>query len=336
VTAGLVIAIAMALAYALFNGVNDAASAVAMPMVTRSARPGPVVAVAAVFNFLGPFVLGTAVAGTIAGIVIVQGDEGVAVVGAGLSAAVAWCAVGWWRGIPTSAGHALIGGLAGAAVAAEGVDGVNWGGLDGWKPVGVLGALLAFVVSVVLGVLFGAVGDQIARWSLRRATRAVAPAMKGGELVSAAALALGHGANDAQKSVGAIVALLVASGHQSGTSAPFWSILAAAVALTVGTALGGWPIVRTIARRLVRVRPVEGLVAQSSSAAVVIASSLVGAPVSTTQVLASSVVGTGLGHDRGRHVRWAVAGRIALSWAITLPVSAILAAAFLPLWRLVT
>jgi PiT family inorganic phosphate transporter len=160
--------------------------------------------------------------------------------------------------------------------------------------------------------------------------------VKRGELVSSAALALGHGANDAQKSVGAIIAVLVASGHQTGTSAPPWSVLAAAVALTVGTALGGWPIVRTIARRLVRVRPVEGLVAQGSSAVVVIASCVAGAPVSTTQVLASSVVGTGVGHRRGRHVRWAVAGRIALSWAITLPVSAILAVAVLPLWRLVT
>ena len=330
---GLVLGIAMALAYALFNGVNDAASAVAMPVTTRAARPGPAVVLAAVFNFLGPFVLGTAVAGTIAGIVTVSGDEGVAVIGAGLSAAVSWCAFGWWRGLPTSAGHALIGGLAGAAIASAGLDGVEWGGLDGWKPYGVLGALIALVVSVVLGLGLGAVADRMARRALRRATRRVIPAMKGAELASAAALALGHGANDAQKSVGAMVALLVAAGRTTSTTPPLWAVLAAATALTVGTALGGWPIVRTIGRRLVRVRPVEGLVAQSSSAAVVIASSIVGAPVSTTQVLASSVVGTGLGRRRGRHVRWAIAGRIALSWLITLPVAAVLAVAFLPLWR---
>ena len=177
---------------------------------------------------------------------LVQGAEGVAVVGAGLSAAVAWCALGWWRGIPTSAGHALIGGLTGAAVAAEGLDGVEWGGLEGWKPVGVFGALFALVFSVVLGLVLGAVGDRIARRSLRRAKRSVTAVVKRGELVSAAALALGHGANDAQKSVGAIVALLIASGHQTGTSAPFWAVVCAAVALTVGTGLGGWPIVRTI------------------------------------------------------------------------------------------
>jgi PiT family inorganic phosphate transporter len=336
VDVGLVLAIGMALAYALFNGVNDAASAVALPVTTRALRPGTAVAVASFFNLLGPFVLGTAVAGTIAGIVTVQGADGVAVVGAGLTAAVGWCGLGWWRGIPISAGHALIGGLAGAAVAAEGLDGVQWCGLDGWKPVGVLGALFALLFSVALGLVAGAVGDRLLRRMLRRATRAVGPPLKRGEVVAAATVALGHGANDAQKSVGAIVALLVASGHQSDTSAPFAAVVAAAVALTVGTALGGWPIVRTIGRRLVKVRPVEGLVAEGSSAAVVVASSLVGAPVSTTQILASSVVGTGLGHQRGRHVRWAIAGRIGISWLVTLPTTALVAAALLPLWRLIT
>jgi PiT family inorganic phosphate transporter len=336
VDVGLVLAIVMALAYALFNGVNDAAAAVAMPVTTRAARPGRVLAVAAVFNFLGPFVLGTAVAGTIAGIVAVQGDEGVAVVGAGLTSAVTWCGFGWWQGLPTSAGHALIGGLAGAAIAAEGLDGVTWGGLDGWKPYGVLGALFALVFSVVLGLASGAVVDRLARRALRRSTHEVLRPVKRAEVVSAAALALGHGANDAQKSLGAIVALLVASGESTSSSPPFWATVAAAAALTLGTALGGWPIVRTIGHRLVRVRPVEGLVAQGSSAFVVVASSIVGAPVSTTQVLVSSVVGTGVGRHRGRHVRWAIAGRVVVSWLVTLPVAAMLAVAFLPLWRLLS
>ncbi len=333
VTLAVVVGIVMALTYALLNGVNDAASAVAMPVVTRVARPGAAVLVAAVGNFLGPLVLGTAVAGTIAGIVAVEGAEGVAVVGAGLTGAVAWCAFGWWRGIPTSAGHALVGGLTGAALLSGGGDAVNWGGLSHGKPSGVIGALLSLVISVLLGLLAGALADRLARRALRRAAKSVSHAVGVGEWVSAGALAFGHGANDAQKAMGAIAALLVASGRQGSVTVPLWVTLVSAAALTVGTALGGWSIVRTIGHRIVRVRSVDGLVSQGSSAAVVVASSLVGAPVSTTQVLASSVVGAGLGRRRGRHVRWGIVGRIALSWVITLPVSALVAAALLPLWR---
>jgi PiT family inorganic phosphate transporter len=333
VTVAVVLGVGMALAYALLNGVNDAAAAVAMPIVTRVARPGSAIAVAAGFNFLGPFVLGTAVADTIAGIVEVEGDVGVAIVGAGLTAAVAWCAVGWRRGLPTSAGHALIGGLAGAAIAADGVSGVNWGGVDGLKPTGVLGALFALLFSVVLGLGGGLIVDRLVRRGLRRASKAVEPTVAKGQWAAAAALAFGHGANDAAKSTGAIAAILVAAGIESSDTVPFWATLAAAGALTVGTAFGGWSIVRTIGRRLVRVRTVDGLVSESSSAVVVLASTLVGAPVSTTQVLASSVVGSGLGRRRGRHVRWGIAGRIALSWIVTLPVSAAGAALLLPIWR---
>ncbi len=332
-TVAVVLGVAMALVYAVLNGVNDAAAAVAMPVVTRVARPGHAVVLAAVFNFLGPLLMGTAVAGTIAGIVRVEGAEGVAIVGAGLTAAVAWCAIGWRRGLPTSAGHALIGGLAGAAMAADGLDGVNWGGLDGLRPTGVLGALFALFFSVVLGLVGGAVADLLVRRSLRRAKRTVSPSFVAGQWVSAAALSFGHGANDAQKSMGAIAAILLAAGIQSNVAVPPWATLAAATALTVGTALGGWSIVRTVGRRLVQVHTIDGLVIESTSAAVVVASSIVGAPVSTTQVLASSVVGSGIGRRRGRHVRWSIAGRIAVSWAVTLPVAAVGAAALLPLWR---
>jgi len=328
-----VVGIAVALAYALLNGVNDAASAVALPVVTRVARPGAAVALAAVGNLLGPLLLGTAVAGTIDGIVTVEGTEGVAVIGAGLSGAVAWCALGWWRGIPASASQALVGGLTGAALFDGGADAVNWGGVSGGRPTGVIGALLALVVSVLLGLAAGAVADGVARRALRRATRSLEPAVGVGEWVSAGALAFGHGANDAQKSMGAIVALLVASGRQSAFEVPMWVTLASAGALALGTALGGWSIVRTLGRRIVRVRSVDGMVSQGSSAAVIVASSLVGAPVSTTEVLASSIVGAGVGRRRGRHVRWAIVANIGLSWLVTLPVSAVCAVAFVPLWR---
>jgi PiT family inorganic phosphate transporter len=197
----------------------------------------------------------------------------------------------------------------------------------------VLGALFALLLSVVLGLGGGLVVDRIVRRALMGASKAVEPAVAKGQWVAAAALSFGHGANDAAKSTGAIAAILVAAEIETSDSVPFWATLAAAAALTVGTALGGWGIVRTIGHRLVHVHAVEGLVAQGSSATVVLASTFVGAPVSTTQVLASSVVGSGLGRRRGRHVRWGIAGRIALSWFVTLPVSAAGAAVLLPLWR---
>jgi PiT family inorganic phosphate transporter len=333
VDVGVVLGVLVALAFAVMNGVNDAASVVAMPVVTRVARPAAAITVAVVGNLLGPLLLGTAVAGTIAGFVAVQGPEGVAVVGAGLSGAVLWCGFCWWRGIPASASQALVGGLTGAALAAGGPDAVNWGGVSDWRPSGVLGAVFALVFSVALGLGLGAVADLLARLSLRRATRQVEPAVGIGEWMSAGALAFGHGANDAQKSMGAIVAVLVASGRQPTFSVPLWVTLVSAAALTFGTALGGWSIVRTLGTRIVRVRPVDGLVSQGSSAAVVLASSVVGAPVSTTEVLSSSIVGAGVGRRRGRHVRWSMVGHIGVSWATTIPATGVLAALLLPLWR---
>ena len=328
--------VAIALAFAFANGLNDAANAVAMPVVTRVARPGPAVLVAAAGNLLGPLVLGTAVADTIAGIVTVSGAEGVAVVSAGLTGAVGWLAIAAVTGMPSSAGHALVGGLTGAALVAGGGSAVNWGGLDGWRPVGVLGALLALALSVVLGLVVGAGVNVVARRLARRATTAVTPIVAAGEWLSAGALAFGHGANDAQKSMGAIAAILLAAGRQDSLAVPTWVVLVCAVAITVGTAFGGWSIVRTVGRRIYRVRPIDGLVAQSSSTAVVLASSFVGAPVSTTQVLASSVVGVGVGRRRLRHISWRIVGEMGLSWIVTLPVAGVLGALTVPLWRLLT
>jgi PiT family inorganic phosphate transporter len=336
VDVGVVLGVLVALAFAVMNGVNDAAAVVAMPVVTRVARPSAAVAIAVLGNLLGPLLLGTAVAGTIAGIVAVQGPEAVAVVGAGLSGAVVWCGFCWWRGIPASASQALVGGLTGAALIEGGADAVNWGGVSGGRPSGVLGALFALAFSVLLGLVLGFVVDRLARRSLRRASRHVEPGVAAGEWVSAAALAFGHGANDAQKTMGAIVAVLVASGHLSSFSVPPWVALSSAAALTLGTAFGGWSIVRTLGRRIVRIRPLDGLVSQSSSAAVVLASSLVGAPVSTTEVLSSSIVGAGVGRRRGRHVRWSIVGHVGLSWLTTIPLSGVCAVALTPIWKLVT
>ncbi len=331
--AAFVLAVAMALAFALTNGFHDAANAIATLVATRAARPIPAVAMASVFNLLGPLLLGAAVANTVAKIVEPPTDLVVPVVGAGLTAAVAWNLFTWARGLPSSSSHALVGGLVGACLVAAGASAVNWGGIEGGRPVGVFGVLIALALSPLLGVLAAVLLERGARWALRRASSQVARPVKRSQWVTSAWLAFSHGSNDAQKAVGIIGALLFAHGTTGSLSAPTWVELACAVALTVGTAFGGWTIVRTIGRRIYLLRPLDGLVSQTSSAAVIIGASFIGAPVSTTQVVSSTVVGTGLGRGRFRRIRWSVVREIALAWITTLPATGLMGAATYPLWR---
>jgi PiT family inorganic phosphate transporter len=333
VDAGLIVAVGLALAFAVTNGLHDASNAIATLVATRGARPGPAIVLASVGNLLGPLLIGAAVADTIGGIVTVPSSEAVAVIGSGLAAAVAWNGITWALGLPSSSGHALVGGLVGAALLAGGADAVNWGGLDGLHPVGVLGTLIALAVSPPLGALAALVAIRAARGLGRRATRRWAAPVSRSQWVTSAALAFSHGANDAQKSVGVIAALLLAAGDIGSLSAPGWVPLACGAALTAGTALGGWRIIRTIGRRIYRIQPIEGLTSQAASAAVILSGSLAGAPISTTQVVASSVVGVGLGRRRWRHVHWAIVRSMALAWLITMPIAAALAAALYGIWR---
>ncbi len=330
---GLWLAVGLAFVFALTNGFNDAANAIATLVATRAARPGQALALAAVFNVLGALVLGTAVAATVAGIVDVPPDQAIAVIGSGVLAAVVWNVVTWSRGLPSSSGHALVGGLVGAALADGGVDAVNWGGLDGWRPVGVLGVLTALAVSPAVGFLCGLALARLDHRLLRRATRAVDAPIRRGEWAMSASLAFSHGANDSQKSMGVIAALLVASGHLNGFSVPVWVTLGCGLALTAGTAMGGWRIVRTIGRRIFRLAPVDALASQTGSVAVILSASLLGAPVSTTHVVASSVVGVGGGRRRWRHVRWTVVRSIGFAWLLTLPMTALLGAVAVVVWR---
>ncbi|HEY5155751.1 MAG TPA: inorganic phosphate transporter [Acidimicrobiales bacterium] len=327
------LAVAMALAYAVTTGFHNGANANAALVATRVARPAQAMALTSVFCLLGPLVGGTLVANVVAGLIRVDPGVTVAVLGAGLTGATLWNAFTWRVGIPSSAGHALIGGLVGAAVVQGGWKAVYWGGLDGWKPVGVIGFALALTISPILGFALGLGIDRAARVGLARATRRVRRPVRGGEWVTSASLAFANGSNDGAKAAGIIAALLVAAGRTSSLTLPMWVRLSSAVALTVGTAVGGWALVNTIGRRLYRIRPLDGLVAQASSTGVVVASSLVGAPVSTTQVLASSVVGIGVGRRRFRHINWVIVRTILLTWITTLPASAALAAASLLIWR---
>jgi PiT family inorganic phosphate transporter len=307
------------------------------PLVgTRAARPGPAVLLAAVGNVVGPILLGSAVADTIAGIVTVPSSEAIEVLGAALTGAVVWNLITWWRALPSSSGHALLGGLVGAALASAGTSAVNWGGFDGVRPVGVIGVTVVLAVAPIGGFVAGLAVDRGTRHLAARATRRVGPPVRTGQWVMSGALALTHGANDAQEAVGVIAALLVAGGELRSLAAPLWVEVACGAALTLGTAFGGWPIVRTIGRRLVRLRPIDGLSSQSGATAVLLGASMIGAPVSTTQVVASSVVGVGGGRHRWRHVRWPLVRSMLIAWVVTVPVSATLAAVALLPWRLFT
>ena len=329
------LAIAFCIAFALTNGFHDAANAIATLVATRGAGPGQAIVLAAVFNMLGALLVGTAVADTIAGIVTVAPTEAVAVIGAGVLAATLWNLLTWSRGLPSSSAHALVGGLVGSAFAAAGIGAIQWGGLDGWKPVGVFGVLIVLAVSPLLGLGFGILFARLNGHLLRRATRRVRAPIRAAEWTMSAALSFGHGANDAQKAMGVVAALLLASGHLETLTVPLWVKVTCGAALTLGTAMGGWRIIRTIGRRIFRLAAIDGFASQSASTAVILPASYLGAPVSTTQVVASSVVGVGGGRRRWHHVRWTVVRSIAFAWILTLPAAAALGAIMLVIWKAV-
>lgn len=327
------LAVSFALAFSFTNGFNDAANAVATLVATRGAPLGQAVVVSGTFNMLGALLVGTAVANTIAGVVTVTGSNGVTVIGAGVLAAVVWNVLMWQRGLPSSSAHALVGGLVGSGLAAGGADAVHWGGFDGWKPVGVVGVLVALAVSPLIGFMGGALVIRVDQRLLRRASRRVRTPLVSGEWGMTAALSFSHGANDAQKAMGVIAALLLSAGRVAAFTVPVWVKVSCGVALTCGTLLGGWRIVRTVGRGLFRLGPLDAFASQTAATAVILPASYLGAPVSTSHVVSSSVVGIGAGRRRWRHVRWALVRVIGFAWLLTLPVTALLGAVSFLVWR---
>ncbi len=336
---GLFIAIGLAAAFALTNGFHDASNAIATLVATRGATPGQAVGLSAVFNMAGAILLGTAVADTIGGIITVPHSQMVSVAGSGLAGAVLWNLITWWRGLPSSSGHALVGGLGGAAVADGmltgygGLESVNWGGFDGWHPTGVFGVLIALMISPALGFVFAFLLLRFLRWLSRRWTTRWNGPVRGGGWLAAASLSFSHGGNDAQKAMGVIAVLLMASGQTATLTVPLWAKILTGIALTLGTALGGWRIIKTIGRRIFSLTPIDSFSSQASSTAVILGASLVGAPVSTTQVVASSVVGVGGGRRRWKHVRWEIVREMGVAWLTTIPAAALMAVVVLLGWR---
>ena len=329
----LVLAILMALAFALTNGFLDAANSIATLVATRIARPLPAVVLAAIFNLLGPLLLGAAVANTVGKLVTVNPADSVTVIGAGLTGAVVWNMTAWRRNLPSSSSHALVGGLVGAAILDAGTGSVNLGPIQDGHLYGVLGVLVGLVVATLLGFGVAFVVERILLRATRRASARLRGPVRNVQWATSAFLAFSHGSNDAQKTVGIIAGLLFASGNATSLVAPLPVILGASIAMTAGTIFGGWGIIKTVGQRIFPIKSLDGLVSQSSSASVIFVASLVGAPVSTSQVVSSSIVGIGVGRSRWRHVSWEVVREIALSWLITMPAAGLIAALTLPIWK---
>ncbi|HET6342319.1 MAG TPA: inorganic phosphate transporter [Gemmatimonadota bacterium] len=327
VTILVVLTVAVAFAFDVINGFHDAANSIATIVSTRVLRPRYAVFWAAFFNFVAMFVFAPRVADTMSKIVDVQADDAsyVWVVLAGLIGAIVWDLLTWWWGLPTSSSHAIIGGFAGAGVAHAGFDILNWDKIlvtIGFIP---LAPLLGMVAAVILMI--------VVAWIFRRWTPGgVDRLFRRGQLVSAALYSLGHGGNDAQKTMGIIVALLVAGGSLSpdtelSLSDPqtLWIILGAHTAMGIGTALGGWRIVRTMGMRITELKPVGGFCAETGGAFTLFLATHLGIPVSTTHTITGAIVG--VGSTRGASaVKWGVAGRIVWAWILTIPAAAIVAA----------
>ncbi|NMR19767.1 inorganic phosphate transporter [Cellulomonas fimi] len=323
-----VVVVAFALGFDYTNGFHDAANAIATSVSTRALTPRVALVMAAVFNLVGAL-LGTDVAQTIgSGIIAVSPDAGtygLAIVLAGLIGAIVWNLITWWLGLPSSSTHALIGGLVGAGLASATT--VQWDViLDKVVLPMILSPLVGFGLAYLLmvGVL----------WLVR----SVAPAkaqrrFRIAQTASAAAMSLGHGLQDAQKTMGVIVLALVAGGFHQGTEIPLWVKLSAAGAISLGTYSGGWRIMRTLGRRIIELDPARGFVAESVAASVLYTTAFVfHAPISTTHTITSAIMGVGA-TKRLSAVRWGVAKNIAVAWVLTIPMAALVAALMFTVFR---
>jgi len=314
----LVVIIALALLYALLNGVTGSSNIVATMISSRAFRPGAALAVAAVAVFFGPFVFGLAVATTIGDEFVRAGAMSLRVLIAGLGGAITWTVLTWLLGMPTSASHALIGGILGAVLVGAGFGAIN--------PNGLSKVLLALFASPVIGFLSGFVLTRLIFFAAQNASPAINELFRRGQLLTSVAMALSHGANDGQKTIGVITLSLLVGGRLNSFEIPLWVIAISAAAIALGTGLGSWRLIRTLGAGFFRVRPVHGCSAQLTSTLVILTASLFGGPVSTTQVVSSSIVGVGSSEGLGR-VRWGVVGDIVTAWLITIPASALFAAA---------
>jgi PiT family inorganic phosphate transporter len=316
----LVLLVALALAFDFMNGFHDAANSIATVVSTGVLRPHYAVAWAAFFNFVAIFIFHLKVAATVGkGIVEPTAIDQYVIFGA-LLGAIAWNLITWYYGIPSSSSHALIGGMVGATIAKAGTDPLVARGL--------LKTVAFIFISPLLGMTLGALLMIAVSWiCLRSAPRKVDRWFRRLQLVSSAAYSIGHGSNDAQKTMGIIWLLLIAAGvtARDATMPPSWVIVSCYIALALGTMFGGWRIVKTMGQKITKLRPVGGFAAETGGAITLFTASALGIPVSTTHTITGAIVGVGSA-QRARAVRWGVAGNIVIAWIVTMPAAAIMAA----------
>ncbi|WP_310728234.1 anion permease [Streptomyces sp. N2A] len=319
-TFALIVTIAVALGFTYTNGFHDSANAIATSVSTRALTPRAALAMAAVMNLAGAF-LGSGVAKTVSeGLIATpHGDQGMGILFAALLGAIAWNLVTWYFGLPSSSSHALFGGMVGAALA--GGTTVIWSGV-------VEKVVLPMFISPVIGLLLGYLVMVVILWLFRRSNPHKAKrGFRIAQTVSAAGMALGHGLQDAQKTMGVVVmALVIADVEDKNAAIPIWVKLACAITLSLGTYAGGWRIMRTLGRRIIELDPPQGFAAETTAASVMYtASFMFHAPISTTHVITAGIMG--VGSTKGsRAVRWGVAKNIVMGWFITMPAAALVAA----------
>jgi PiT family inorganic phosphate transporter len=319
--------VVLAFAFDFLNGLHDAANSIATVVSTRLLTPVQAVLFAALFNFAAYFLFGLKVAETVGKGIIDKSVVTPGVVFGALVGAMAWNVITWWRGIPSSSSHALVGGLLGAGLMHAGPHAIVWGGLTS--------TTLAIVLSPMIGLMVSMLFFLITAWALAAATTRTAEGLfKRLHLVSSAAYSLGHGANDAQKTMGIITVLLYSQGYLGGSfHVPGWVVIGCYLAMGLGTLSGGWKIIETMGSRITRLTHHQGFCASAGGSVMLFAASSLGIPVSTTHTITGCIVGVGAAR-RSSAVRWGVAQRVAVAWVVTIPAAATVGALFYEVSRL--
>lgn len=313
----ILLVIVLALAFDFLNGIHDSSNVVATMISSRAISPRFALAMTAVANFFGPFIFGVAVANTIGHEIVAAETISTQVLVAALVSAIFWNLLTWYLGFPSSSSHALIGGFIGAVIIGAGWEAIQMHGLQK--------ILIALFASPIIGYLFGFFILRLVLLASWNVSPRINSLFKRSQLVTALALALSHGTNDAQKTMGIITLALVTGGYLELFAIPLWVIILCAAMIALGTAVGGWKLIKTLGGKFYKIRPVDGFASQLASAAVILGASMVGGPVSTTQVVSSSIMGVGAA-DRLNKVRWGVAKEIGAAWLLTIPATALVAA----------
>jgi PiT family inorganic phosphate transporter len=313
----IIVLVSIALIFNFLNGFHDSSNIVATMISSRALPPRMALGMTAVAEFLAPFIFGVAVAKTIGEDIVAPGTVNIEVIFAALLSAILWNIITWLIGIPSSSSHALIGGIIGAVGVGAGLKAIQMGGLEK--------VLIALFISPIIGLIAGYAFTRLIFFLARGASPRINWFFKRSQIFTAVALAFSHGTNDAQKTMGIIALGLVTTGYLTQFYIPVWVIALSAGAISLGTAFGGWRLIRTLGSKFYKIRPVHGFSTQVTSASIILGAALLGGPVSTTQVVSSAIMGAGSA-ERLSKVRWGVAGNIALAWLLTIPSTALVAA----------